>query len=524
MCCPVEAHSLPSHQDLISLISALSAAIMSTTASVYCPFQTYLKTGDSTFHIPIPRSFLTIGGDYTRRQRRKFRFVALTMIPDFYTQDALLLNFDSDADLALKLPYEMNVNLSVSSALYPQAGLLDVPRTATNGPGPFFTLVNQLSVTSKPDGLLKPPFFFDWTDAELEKPIETLILSGDTRGIDELMQAEALDYYGVPFDADLHSNKLPESCTSVIGSNPYLFPTNETAWPNIKERIRVRLAVSPNTQVSFSSKKMLEALGFTGLTRRLSTKRFHFVNDGANGFRYFVAESAPLTTERMEAGKMYVSPAGESVFVANKVMLTGPDRRSDDILLREVRALLRQASSKLNVELDLTYNAVTKLFAVQWPGNASVQVRLTGDPRLFETLGYGNVRFIDKTSGATPFTVTSKETSTKTKILCFDTGHVILTCPHTESKLSSISSNQYVTSLFPLASGVMQMPSDAAAVTHVVPPDLQHSNDDRVLLECRLTRFNDRSDLVPFNWICGASIFGLLIGVPPTANDDDSTH
>ena len=471
--------------------------------AVFCPFQSGLRAGGSRFKIAIPRAFLTcpLAQNVVQTRRREFQFLALEMIPDFYNKDALLLNYDTEEDLALESQYELHLHLTLQPNVFGK-GLLELGREDAAGLSPFLYKVNAQSFNLKPQGLERGPFFLDWIDTARTAHLE----QGET--LNDLMRAEAESYYGMTLDANLHANKLPASYASVPGANGYLFPNNINV-PLRETRLRVRLGVAPNTVVSFASKKMLENLGFLSESRS-GLRRHPFENADANGFKYFVAESSPALQARMEAGKIYVKPAAETLFASSQLSLTGPDKRSNETLLQKTKALFKDWAETTNVDLDLGFNTGTKTFNLIWPANAQVHLRLTGDPTLFEILGFGLVKSVDPTSTVEAFSVHAKETATKTQILCYDTGQIIVTCPNVASNLASISSNQYMTSLFPQSSGKMEMPLHLG--NRVVPPAFESGEDDTVPLECRLWKFNDNGVRVPFKWVCGAVVSGILMG------------
>ena len=111
---------------------------------------------------------------------------------------------------------------------------------------------------------------------------------------------------------------------------------------------------------------------------------------------------------------------------------------------------------------------------------------------------------------ATRFVVGDKESAAKSKVLCFDTGHVVVTCPNTSSNLTSVSNNQYLASLFPMGAGILEMPPPQSDVSFVVPPSFE--GGDSVHLKCHLWKFDDAGHMVPFQWLTGSVVSGVLRG------------
>ena len=68
--------------------------------------------------------------------------------------------------------------------------------------------------------------------------------------------------------------------------------------------------------------------------------------------------------------------------------------RSHEALLKELKALFQSLTKLTNVDMDVTYHNTSKMFAFQWPNNASINVTLMGNEELFETLGFGLAKSI----------------------------------------------------------------------------------------------------------------------------------
>ena len=167
-------------------------------------------------------------------------------------------------------------------------------------------------------------------------------------------------------------------------------------------------------------------------------------------------------------------------------------------------------SKETNIDFSINYNKLTGLFSFQWPSNPKISIKLIGEAELLERLGFGLVTEIDKSSVSTKFVVGEKESATKSKVLCFDTGHVVVTCPNTSSNLTSISNNEYLASLLPMGSGILEMPPLQPDFSAVIPPSFE--GGESVQFKCHLWKFDDAGQMVPFNWLTGSFISGVLKG------------
>ncbi len=477
---------------------------------VSCPFQTYLGAGKSKFVVSIPRPFLTgnLPGNL-QPVKRKFYFSHLRIVPDFYNRDAYLFNFDTLEDLSVRLDYNFGIWYYMSYDLFP--GPLEYPRETLPNLANFFATLNRWSVSIKPTSMIKPPFFIDWVDSEsrTEALMERNVPDWAQLAKD-FTEMHAEDYYGEDFDADRHSNKLPSHFRSIPFSNNFLFPTQASRDPNLLDRLRIRIALAPNTKVSFSSKKMLQSLGFDA-QRRAGTA-LGFVNRDPDKYQYFVAEEAPFVDTPLVAARITVTPAAESFFVTRAISFTPKEKRSNEELGATFKTMLEKIAKETNVDLNVSYGKTTGIFTFQWPTNSKINVELSGDPELYQRLGFGLVNEVNKNSVSTVFKIGDKESASKSKVLCFDTGQVVVTCQNTSSNLTSVSNNEYLLSLLPMGIGVMEMPPLTHDYLSIVPPAFEGGQQDTVPFHCRLWKFDDMGKMVPFSWNIGAVISGVLKG------------
>ena len=325
----------------------------------------------------------------------------------------------------------------------------------------------------------------------------------------EFVQVMSLLYYGVDYDSTLHADQLILPFRSVLGANPYLFPDQSLVDTDLLSRVRMRLAVGPNIRVNFTSKKMLQQLGFSPETR--VQYRFPFENTNTRGFEYFVADTFPLVTDQLEGGKNFVTSVATTIFKGRKVQLSQADLASNKKLETILGDCFKQVSEETNVRLSLKYDKPANMFKINFPANPNVFSKLTGEVDLFSRLGYGAVTEVDKNSKSVAQVAQTKEISNKAKILCLDTGQVVVSALNVSSNLS-ITGHTYLGSLFPQAS-MLEMP--AAQIQYqnsVVPLDFEGGQVNAVPFHCLLQKFNQLGQLSPFVWPTGAYVSGILRG------------
>ena len=472
---------------------------------VSCPFQTYLSAGRNKFKVSIPKKLLSCSFKH-QEVKRKFYFSNLRLVPDFYNRDAYLYKFDTAEDLNLKLDYDFGLFYDFANDLYPDE--LDFHKQDTAGIQTLLTDANRWSVTIKPTNVLKPPFVLDWIDLEVFEQMsqQADLATRESDILREYMDAAALDYYGEELSDERHADRLPASLKTIPHVNNYLFPTADDS--DVLERLRVRIAVAPNTKVSFSSKRMLQTLGFN--VEQRTGQRFVFPNYKSEHYEYFVADTFPNVQAKMETGKIAVQPAAPAYYSMRSVGFSIKEKRDNELLHQSFKTFLENLSKDTNIEFSIDYNKLSGLFSFRWPNNPNITVKLVGEAELFERLGFGLVTDIDKNSVATKFVVGEKESAAKANVLCFDTGHVVVTCPNTSSNLTSISNNEYLASLLPMGSGILEMPPLQSDFSSVVPPSFE--GGESVQFKCHLWKFDDAGNMVPFNWLTGSFISGVLRG------------
>jgi hypothetical protein len=174
---------------------------------------------------------------------------------------------------------------------------------------------------------------------------------------------------------------------------------------------------------------------------------------------------------------------------------------------------LNQLAVRTNIDFNLEYNNVSETFKFIYPNNQSIKTVVYCDNDLSSRLGFGLKREITAEDTSKPVqNLTVKEGSKKSKILSFDTGHVVVTCFNTSSNLTSVSNNQYMASLLADNAGMLTISPCVGEPPSFVPPNFEQDGNNNVPLLCNLLKFNDVGNLVPFQWKTGAYISGILQG------------
>ena len=498
----------------------ISEHYQNESREVACPFHTFVPAGTCQFKIDIPKLFLNCplsgGPDGFREHKRHFFFSNLRLTPDFFNQDALLHNLDTEEDLAAKLFYELQIAYYLSENLYSGPLGLEVEIKAVDNVTceAIFGVINSFYVANKPSGLKRSPFFLDWTDFEYVQKLADpeSVVSMSNLSWEAYVKVQSLYYYGTDYTETLHANKLPASLKGVALANHFLFPTNITEERRLLKNLRVRIAVAPNTKVLFSSKKMLELLGFQ--TEEREGRRFAFVNLDSDNYKFFMADVSPIVGKNIDAGKISVKTASPFFFSSViPIMLNIKEKIDNKKLFAKLKKLMDDQIDLSNVEFTLNYNQNTETFNFVFPAaTSSINIKLVTEPDLCQRLGFGYTKEILNTTPVVPAKIGKTETGAMAKTLVFDTGHVVVTCFNTSSNLTSVGNNQFLASLFPDQGGSMSTGLWSGQFPSVVPPSFEGGQSDSISFLCQLRKFNDNGQLVPLDWKTGAFVSGVLCG------------
>jgi hypothetical protein len=489
---------------------------------VSCPFHKYIAPGQSTFTVSVPKPFLTYYLPLNQTvQKRSFFFGSLRLVPDFFSRDAQFFELDTEDDLDTKTTNQFNLLYKISPSIFIAAATgntdagwefeIKSNNLEDNKIETFFDTVNKYTESSKPAGFVSAPFFFDWTteDFEMSQEGEQSELK---LNIDEYIRSFAEEFYKETVDvSSTHYNSLQPTQRKVALANNWAFPKLAYTEPSVLQMIRVRLAVAPNTKVLFSAKKMLQLLGFTPEKRILH--KYEFSNPSKNSYLYFVAEEPP-TLNMFNYGRINAAPFSSVVVTpVQNVTMSVQERRSNATVYKHLKKSLDSLAEQTNIDFNLEYDVDSETFKFVFPNNPAIKTVFFCDNELSSRLGFGLKREVteENVARAVPNPVV-KESAKKSKILSFDTGHVIVTCFNTSSNLTSISNNQYMASLLADNAGMMTISPCVGEVSSFVPPNFEQDGNNNVPLLCNLLKFNDAGDLVPFQWKTGAYVSGVLQG------------
>ena len=470
----------------------------------YVPFREYIPPGHSTFSVPIPNYFAN----------RAFYFSYCTLTPSIFSEQAAKMDLDPPDELEQEFNYQIYYQGEYKDGipLFPDS--LTISGTETNA----LVIVEQINnffEKKKPEGFNHLGMFIDWYDVRFDE-------LDNTSWDDYVQELMAFEYYGVPYNENVHFNKLPVSARTVSGSNNYLFPTSRV--PDVMKNIRFRINIAPNTNVVFSTDSQLLAMGFTPVQigKRGKNNKLRMENNSVTEFDFITAFLEPNLVI-MRGNQLIIG-----LEVHRNVFFTDPFTfimtREENFKNINYKAKLAKAlqlyAKESNLNFGFNYDQALKKFTFEFPNNAAFDYFVITIPsELSERLGFGLTTDIKKENRTGKLVKDSDdfnvdETTNEARALCFDTALVVVSDFYNTSNMTVGTPHPYMASLYPTGLGTMDIPMMESC--HA-PPTMRLSSvlptgEGYVLPKFKLSRVLDNRNYVNFIWTKGAYISGALRG------------
>jgi hypothetical protein len=468
---------------------------------VNCPFRAFLPPGKSSFIVPVPRSYCN----------KKFYFSDLSLVPDYYSQQAASYGQDLKEELdsavdgySLYLTLGLNAD-KIFTFKYDQDQKASTPKTINE----FIKDVNGYFETNKPPGMTRSPLFFDWIDTELGE--------GGADTIMDVVKATGNLYYNQDFDEAVHGDQLPPSVADLPNVNTTLFPS-DVQLENVRDRIRLRMHLAPAMKATFSTDAQLKAMGFTETEYGPRIGRNQLVVENRdNKYKIMEASVPPFMIYKWGTAltKLTLAPISETWVspVVNIVGLKKRDEKKNAKLAVEIEKAVKQCSAWSNWDLSASYNANSTTFHFKFPNNTNVRATLNVSAALGQRTGYGLVRQIDSrsTPEARPDQKDITDNEKMSRALAFDTGVVIVSLDHRSSNTTAGINSQFMAFLHPTASGTLDSNYCSVPTTMDIPRHMTGSGSE-IPVNFLLSRFNEANSLTGLVWKTGAYVYGVLRG------------
>ena len=473
---------------------------------VTVPFKKRVPAGHSNFTIEVPKSY----------SDRRFFFSSFYLTPDFYSTEAAIEQLEDPEEANTPIVYKLGVK-----NVYPKIekfyfGSFELDKTVTKT-AKLITTVNAFFEGHKPQICLHLGMFFDWTDNRFDAQTDTW---------DDFMESMAEEYYGEPLDKAKHYDALPVSARSLPKVNNYLFPTVEIE--DVRENIRFRLWLAPNTGAYLSTAGHFLAMGFARVQigPRVANNKFSIKNQEEAFFQMVTADKEPkfnMPKEYLKNTLKIDLKVLENVFIPYqlKMEIKKIDSFKNENYASTMKESLIALSEFTNTRVTLNYDEATKKFKFIFPPNPEVlRTTITLPTDLAERLGFGLVDSVnrDRTEGDRvddDFDVT--KTETMARALGYDTGMILVT---NESKTSNTLigiSDQLMCTVYPNAVGVYSI---SPLENCFEPPTMSLPNffsggQNDVSVPYKLYRFLDNNEPAKLDWKIGAFVCGQLRGLKP---------
>lgn len=471
---------------------------------VYVPFRIHVPMGTSTFELSVPAEF----------KDRDFYFSYLVLVPEFYSEQAQVLDLDSKEELDEIFTYEvyMKIDYEQKDKLYPGNYVPGILPTTLQA---LMIDINNYFEIKKAVGTKHLGFFMDWTDVRYE---EHRAESWDEFVRDYM----ALAYYGEPFDMEKHFNKLPPSARDVRGANNYLFPLKLPAVT--LENIRFRINIAPNTRVIFSNPRQLAQFGFgvnqIGTPNRRS--QYEYPNEETMRFVRMTADNEPtdIIIKVISDLKIYLQ-VNHIFYVTNTDDFTITKRNTfkNDEYETSMRNILQEFAKTSNINVEFEYNKQSKKFEFKFPDNLNFKnLNIVLPIELAYRMGFGVTNVISKENKIGEKVDDEPDVAhiqEKARALAYDTSVVVVSDDSTSSNTTSGISEKFMAALYPTNTGSLEISESEVCLN---PPTMKLPNYNRststhVPVTFKLSRFLDNSQLINLIWKNGAFVFGILRGV-----------
>jgi len=461
-------------------------------------FRTRVEVGETTFKIQLPRYKIEDG--YT------FSFEALTLIPEFYSQQAQALDYDSTAENATPINHPFQLEFYYDGDYYDKTGDKNKWTMSTLEKTHALVLqsLNTFFDKIRPAGSVYPPVTFDWInptyyDAMME--------------INEFHSYGALTNYGVDYDAAVHNNWLPASHRRPGITNNLMYPT-EQSDPAMSSVVKIRMFLAPNVKIGFSNDSLLSALGF--IEGQYEPKK--------TLSSQIIFENPRTTTLQIDAGDVpkTILPSSTNritVYQYDKKQVSRPgvlstvkgNLKKFDKLAEDYNKPIKELAKTCNQVMGLEFNDTTKTFKIVYPDNPKVKTDITVPQVVSQELGYGReVTRIksDTTPTAVEFAPEIKNLEHNARTLVYDVGMAQVEIEDSVNLQTVSFHNKVMANLEPEFDGTMRMRCSNVENS----PQFIASYFGTPEVTFRVSRFSEDMKPVSLGLPVGAYIQGTLLG------------
>ena len=479
------------------------------------PFVATIEPGESKFVVEIESTHVD----------KKFSFGRVTMVPDFFSEQAMALHLDVPEEEAVP----ENFTVFFQTQFYQDGDARLFPnRFETKGITTWQDYTkncNDFFETNLPSCLKRIPLVFDWTDERYNPAVSKLTF-------DEYVRADARTLYGKAYDPALHWNALPVSVRDLPGVNNYLFPDMNVVAN--ADSIHIRFHTAPNMTTFFSSKTVLKEMGFQDEQIQEARNQMVFVNRTRDEWISTTAILAPGSASfkhpTFSTGTRTTVPVLRSFPMDLSVKKI--DTLKNISFVKHLNSALDRLAEECNVKFSAAYDAPTKKFKIIFPqADKNLNPVLLVSFNLAHRLGFGFVREIKEADQPEEMDDNPKDIEAEklSIVLCNDTGMLVI-CDDNNLKGNLLTqapdSSKAMAILFATDNGTMETPYNLLCSdlpTTAFSSRSGYLQTGKLPLKFRMYRFfEENQQMRPFIWNVGAKLNGYLRGFNKNAPTSQS--
>jgi len=466
----------------------------------HIPFRKRIEVGDTKFTLEFPR--YRIDDDaYT------FEFESLKLIPEFYSQQAQLMDFDSEAENNFLVENPFQYEFTFTGDFYDKTE--DKHKwslsTADKDIASILKSLNLFFDKAKPAGTLYPPATFDWVGT-------TFYDSGASIADFHRMAADSM--YNEVYDPVKHDHFLPAGHRRDSVNN-MIFPSM-LEMSVLKRMVHIRMTLAPNVKLGFANDKLLVALGFFDgqFQQKTHTAGQVTVTNTSSTFRVYDGLVGIGDVKEAAGAKMtlYQFDPKQQLSTIGTFVTPRGDLKLLDKLSKHYIESVKKLSSHCNMNVTLEYNKTTKTFKFVFPINPVVETVVTLPAPMSHQLGYGRevtriTKDLVSQAKSAEFGTHLGELERNSRSVVYDIGLAIVLLEDTTSLQTVLFQNKVMAVLEPLFDGTMTInqrgnPSTKVYASSFAVPQLTFI----------LSRFSEDMKPVPIALPVGAYIQGSLLG------------
>ena len=466
---------------------------------VLVPFTCTIPAGSSDFVIPVD----------TRYQKYNFSFAKLVLTPEFYNDEAALLNIDvpEEDNVLEKYSLGFKVSFETNYPLYPES------RYSVNSMkwDAYVSGVNSYFDLHKPTDFFRPGFFIDWIDFR----------ASTFHSWEEYIRFNAKTLYGVEYNPHVHKNVLPESVRNMTGINNFLFPTQMDQYEN-QQKIRFRLNIAPNMIAFFSSVQIVEQMGFHDENFIVDKQQVLFSNNSKRSW-YQVESRKPIEEDKFIKKDFKTGCRVNNQNYLSKIMQFSL-RHLDSLKNMNYEGLINNVCNELaissNIKFEIIYKKDLKTFQFLFPDSSKFRLfKIIISKNLAERLGFGLVDTIDKAheKGREVPEFVDFDAKKFAVVLCNDTNMVVVSDNQNQGSILTSAvgiQSKTLAILFATENGTMSTANEICdtAPSIIMRPHGSDIQSGKYFFPFRMFRSYEDNRFDRFTWNVGAKVNGFMRG------------